>query len=266
MNKIIVEKPKSKFGIYAWINTSDKMVYVGETCDLNRRFCEHIRSMYDMENSSNTNLVNAVKIPRKSVVGMVVYYADNYDKNFEYLEKEWLIDETIYMYAFVQRGYRLYNGEYVITYDENGYIDYYPPILKDNEGTTRSFLMGDRDDMANNLYNYCQNKYTQKYDKETFDRKIKEAFNNIEKLFERIDDVNKIKKNVKQFNIQGNNYYVIKTEYGNENINDINKVCNNLAKVFLQKDDVALLDLVPKTKEDLIKIIKKGISRASTAF
>lgn len=249
--KIIVEKPKKKFGIYAWINEADKIVYVGESCDLNRRLCEHIRSMYGLENSSNINLVNAAKMSGKSFDGVIVYYASNYDKNFECLEKEWLIDETIYMYAFVYSGYRLYNGEKEITYNENGNINYYPQKLIDNEGETRSFLKDNKDEMEEKLYKYCQKKYKDNFDKERIQKKIDEAIQNVELVLKKI---RKIKNSKAALNDQNNNYFIIK---GGDS-KDVNNVCNELSKVYLQKEDVALLELIPKTKEDLINNIKHG--------
>ena len=82
--KIVVEKPKRKFGIYAWINVFDKMVYVGESSDLNRRLCEHLRSMYDIEESSNINLVSASKLNGKQFAGLVLFDDVVYNKNSAY--------------------------------------------------------------------------------------------------------------------------------------------------------------------------------------
>lgn len=238
MNKIIVEKPKSKFGIYAWINKSDKMVYLGETCDLQRRLCEHIRSMYHMEESSNKNLVNAFNKSETSFIGRIVHYASIYDKNIDGSEKEWLIDETIYMYAFVQRDYKLYNGENEITYDKEGKISNYPNELKDNEGNERSFLRRDPEKMRENLYNYCK-KRCKNYSEENIKKKIALA----------LDIIDNIVKEIEKIDTTSNNYYFIKEEH------EVNSVCNKISRVFLQKNDVEKLDIYPTSKENLLSMI-----------
>lgn len=248
--KIIVEKPKRKFGVYVWINEEDKMLYVGESCDMNRRMCEHIRSIYNIENSSNQNLVNATKMQGKTFVGMAVYYAGNFNKNSIDIDKELLIDETIYMYAFVQKGYKLYNGKTKII-DENGNLSFYPNELNDNEGKARDFLRGNKDDMKECLHRYCSNKYGCNYDKEKVEQKIDMAFHNIEELFKKIEEIEpEISKNNKD-----NRYFALKEEDGNSKVNE---VCNKIARVFLNEEEAKSIGLTPVSIDNLLDSVKNG--------
>lgn len=237
--RIIVEKPEKQFGIYAWINEEDKMVYVGESCDLNNRLCQHIRSMYSMEETSNKNLINAFINLGKSFIGMAVKYATTYNKVGGNSEKEWLIDETIYMYAFVQKGYRLYNGEEEIYKD--GTVDY-PNTLNDNTGAVRSFLRDSKDKIYDNLHDYCENIYKDKYDKIKIDERIQKA----------LDNVDNILRNIPPTSINTTDYYIFKDNIDN---NKIIKLCNEISRVYLQKDEVAEIGLSPISIENLINMV-----------
>lgn len=256
--KIVVEKPKRKFGIYAWINVFDKMVYVGESSDLNRRLCEHLRSMYDLEESSNFNLVCASKVKGKQFAGVVLFDDVVYNKNSAYSSNEYLIDETIFMYAFVQKGYQLYNGKEVIKYNE-GKIDSYPKRLTDNENGMRNFLRNNMDVMYEKLLDYC--KYKGVLEKEKIDKKIECANKNIANAINRINEIDVTDKvsitsnRAKKIEIDNKEYYIV--SYGDKE-KEINKVCDAISKVFLQTEDLEELGLVRKSKTDFIRIVENG--------
>lgn len=228
--QIVVEKPKSKFGVYAWINKSDRIAYVGETCDLNHRLCEHIRSMYGYEKSSNDNLIYAFSRLNKAFVGRILYYSSNYNKIEE--TKEWLLDETIYMYAFVKNGYKLYNGKEALEYDENGKLNKYPAKLTDNAGN-RSFLR--EKDISSGLDEYCK-LYFGKFTKEEIDMKVGKAVKQVKDILE---------------NLKSESFIEI-------NVNDAREKCNELACTYLRKEDMENLGILPVKKADFKQKIQNG--------
>lgn len=232
MISLSVEKPEKQCGIYAWVNESERVVYIGESIELNRRICEHILSIYGYERSSNENLVNAAQyIPFK---GIMLYYPDMYKKTEK--NKQWLIDETIYMYIFVKEGYRLLNGteEFKlldVKKDIHGKVDgkwsQYPTKLTDNTGNSRNFLRQELNDeeLFKELVKYCETN-----DSEINDTKVNEQ---IEKAFKRFEE----KNNKKDSN---NIYYFEK-----ENCNTLLKKCNEIRKAFLRKQDLEAIGIKP---------------------
>lgn len=102
-HKIFAEKPKRKSGVYAWINIENKRVYVGESWDMNTRFCDHIRGMFcNNDKLSNTNLVRAYQTTDSPFWGIPLEYLPLQKKE----KNSFLVNETIYMYEFLKKGYR----------------------------------------------------------------------------------------------------------------------------------------------------------------
>ena len=122
----------------------------------------------------------------KQFAGLVLFDDVVYNKNSAYSSNEYLIDETIFMYAFVQKGYRLYNGKEVIKYNE-GKVDFYPKRLTDNESEMRNFLRNNMDVMYEKLLDYC--KYKGVLEKEKIDKKIECANKNIDNAIDRINEI-----------------------------------------------------------------------------
>ena len=140
--KLFVEKPYSRSGVYAWINVKDKKVYIGESIDMNSRFCDHLRCMYYKKNInalSNDSLIKAYKETDSPFFGVVLEYlfSQKTDKNF------FLVNETIYMYEFSKIGFHLCNN-----------------ISRDNTGYTRSFLK--KQESYSDLLDWCSKKGIEK--------------------------------------------------------------------------------------------------------
>lgn len=220
MGKLHIEKPKQRMGIYAWINKEEMKVYVGESCNMNRRICEHIFSMYDYENSSNANLVRAFK-NGATLYGVVLKNSKSYSKDFYMNEKIWIYDETIYMYEFVKRGYHLYNGSELFVGEE------YPKTLTDNEKGLRSFLRGSEDVIENELETYCNIKG---FSLEHLKAKKEEAKKEVEKALDRIEN-NDLE------------YYITKES-------QIRTVCGKISKAYIQSEDAEAIGLscIPSEK------------------
>lgn len=226
-------KPKRKMGIYAWINLEKKTAYIGESCDMNRRICEHVRSMYSKECSSNNNLVKDFNdgIP---FFGVVLQYSRNYLKNDSENEKNWIYDETIYMYEFVKRGYKLYNGEeecYSSSKKENGNKE----TIKDNEGKLRCFLRGDRENLDKGLLKYCKEKNFSINILEEKKINVREA---VDKAIDRI--------------VKNEYEYII------ENEEQMYKVCNIISKSYIQREDIDVLGIKRFSIDKLCSDIKKN--------
>ena len=162
--KLFVEKPYSRSGVYAWINVKDKKVYIGESIDMNSRFCDHLRCMYYKKNInalSNDSLIKAYKETDSPFFGVVLEYlfSQKTDKNF------FLVNETIYMYEFSKIGFHLCNN-----------------ISRDNTGYTRSFLK--KQESYSDLLDWCSKKGIEK---ELTDIKIKTASIHVAEALERIN-------------------------------------------------------------------------------
>ncbi len=224
-HKIFAEKPKRKSGVYAWINIENKRVYVGESWDMNTRFCDHIRGMFcNNDKLSNTNLVRAYQTTDSPFWGIPLEYLPLQKKE----KNSFLVNETIYMYEFLKKGYRLYNE------------------IKDNTGFSRSFLQKNPyKNLYEELLKWC---FARNIDQIFVDNKLKTASNNIDKALKYIEQS---QKNHTCYNL----FYCLKKD---ADINTMNELCNEMSKSYLRKADLATLGIPPMGKEEFIKRIDKN--------
>lgn len=248
MEAIIIEKPQKRSGVYAIVNIVKKKVYVGETIDFYRRSCEHIRSMYGLENSSNTKLVEE---DNKTFEFFPVLWAEyNKEKGSPDENREWLTHETIYMFLFRKYGFTLYNGE------------------KDNSGTKRVFLFKETVQEAD-LYYYLKDKKPEYYGygnwkglitaaEQQLNEDMNMRFNICLEDFKKINDEHKYieiwKKRLEKVKTD-NNYLIVKFGMRKEQINII---CRKLLSVHLSINDMKECGLTEKSVDEVIELVKSG--------
>ena len=233
IQKMIIEKPDERSGVYFIINIVTKKVYVGETIDFHRRFCEHIRSIVGIyESNSNKNLVNEECKTFWIFAGLFNIYCKEKIKDIN----EWILDESIYMYLFRKYGFQLYNG------DDNH---------QDNIGKNREFLMDNKvcaEELEKKFLLFLEKATPEYAGYDNWKTYIidaeKELNKDIEKRFgrnslkelakleqrERIVLWNKILKS------KENSKDIIDTQ--NINIQKVNKICCELCSIKLKKEDM----------------------------
>ncbi len=258
--KIIVHKPETCCGVYAVINPIQKRAYIGESMNLYRRFCEHIRSMLELEESSNHGLMDEIKnvnIPVTYEIFQLLFtnYPDK-KNTCNTADRQWLKDETIYMYLFRKYGFSLYNEQ------------------TDNTGKKRLFLYDDfssPEQTHKELLNYLesQNGNCEGYGYDSWEDFIQAADRELDEDFKKYfqKSINDFMKNpepqkiwekrISSENTSANIYY----------INPLNKkgyknCYNELSKAWITKRDLQYIDEINiqgKTAQDLIKFVQDGL-------
>lgn len=243
--QIIVEFPKTRGGVYAAFNLIEKKVYVGETSDLYRRMCEHIRSMFGLEDSSNKNMLKEdCKTFELFTVKEATYDKSNSDETIS----EWIFHETIYLYLFRKNGFALYNGN---------------EELKDNLGNERDFLY-DKEitlkEMKDKLHSYLLSKdnledYIETEENE-LNQRIKERFDcTLQELaeanYKKREEIwkDRLKKAGADTKLE------LDTD-SSKTIRKVYSICRKLARVHLKKNDMASCGLKKITIDDLVKLIE----------